>query len=258
MTLYMIGIGLWDEKDISLKGLEAVKDCEKVFLESYTSKLGVEVDRLETLYGKKIIIADRELVEKRAEEIIIPAKTINVALLVIGDVFGATTHTDIYLRAKKEGVEVKVIHNASVMNAVGIVGLELYKFGKTTSIPFANANIITPYDVIKDNKRKGMHTLVLLDIDAGKNNNNAESNRYMTVNQAIEYLLMVESKMKSKAFTPRSICVGVARLGSDEPMIVCGQAKKLLKVDFGEPLHCLIVPGELHFVEEEALKQWNE
>ena len=37
MALYMIGIGLNDEKDISLKGLEAVKKCTKVYLERYTS-----------------------------------------------------------------------------------------------------------------------------------------------------------------------------------------------------------------------------
>jgi diphthine methyl ester synthase len=262
MTLYIIGIGLWDEKDITVKGLEAIKKCDKVFLECYTSKLGVEIEKLEALYGKKIILADRELVEKRAEEIILPAKDSDVAFLVIGDAFGATTHTDIFLRAKKEGVQVHVIHNASVLNAVGIAGLELYKYGKTTSIPFANENVETPYNVIKDNKKKGMHTLVLLDIDANSsdnstNSNRSTSNRYMTVNQGVEYLLRVEAKRKAKAFTPRSLCIGVARLGSDNPKIVCGQAKQLLKIDFGEPLHCIIVPGELHFVEEEALKQWS-
>jgi diphthine synthase len=39
MTLYMIGLGLADEKDITIKGLEAVKKCDVVYLENYTSKL---------------------------------------------------------------------------------------------------------------------------------------------------------------------------------------------------------------------------
>jgi diphthine synthase len=28
---------------------------------------------------------------------------------------------------------------------------------------------------------------------------------------------------------------------------------KLVKEDFGGPLHCLIIPGKLHFLEAEAL-----
>jgi len=245
----MIGIGLWDETDITVKGLEAVEQCDKVFLESYTSKLGVDVKELEEFYGKKIILANRDLVEKNADEILNPAKTKNVALLVIGDVFGATTHTDIYLRAKEKDIEVIVINNASILNAVGIVGLELYKYGKTTSIPYHNENVETPYDFIKQNKAAKMHTLCLLDIDS-------ESDKYMTVKEAIEYLLRVEDKRNEKIFTKDTKCIGVARLGSPEPKIVYATAGELLKVDFGEPLYSLIVPSELHFMEEDALKRW--
>ena len=64
----MIGIGLWDEKDITVKGLEAVKSCDKVYLESYTSKLGVDTKKLEDFYGKKIIKANRDLIENNAVE----------------------------------------------------------------------------------------------------------------------------------------------------------------------------------------------
>ena len=39
MTLYMIGLGLTDDKDISVRGLETVKNCDFVYLESYTSVL---------------------------------------------------------------------------------------------------------------------------------------------------------------------------------------------------------------------------
>jgi diphthine synthase len=250
MTLYMIGIGLWDEKDISVKGFEAVINCDKVFLENYTSKLGVDVKKLAEFYGKKIILANRELVEKRSDEILSAAKKSQAAFLVIGDVFGATTHTDLYLRAKEQKIDVVVINNASVLNAVGIVGLELYKYGKTTSIPFHNKDVEVPYDVIKQNKKSKLHTLCLLDIDA-------EHDKYMTIKEAIEYLLRVEAKRKEKVFTKDTKCIGVARLGSEKPKIIYGKAEELLKVGFGEPLHSLIVPGELHFVEEEALGQWK-
>ena len=244
----MIGIGLWDEKDITVKGLEAVKKCDKVFLESYTSKLGVSVDKLEKCYGKKIISANRDLVEKNSEEILSAAEKGRVGFLVIGDVFGATTHTDLYLRAKEKKIDIKIINNASILNSVGIVGLELYKYGRTTSIPFHNENVETPYDVIKQNQNNKLHTLLLLDIDA-------ENKKYMTIKEAIEYLLRVEDKRKEKVFTKNTKCIGVARLGSNKPRIVYAKTQELLKIDFGEPLHTLIVPGELHFMEEEALSQ---
>jgi diphthine synthase len=277
MTLYMIGIGLWDEKDITLKGLEAISRCDKVFLENYTSRLGITVDKLEKLYKKKIILANREMVEKHNYEILEPAKQGCVSFLVIGDVFSATTHTDLYMTAKKEGINVIVINNASILNAVGIIGLELYKYGKTTSIPFHNKDVEAPYDAIKQNKKNKLHTLCLLDLDI-------EHNKHMSIKEAIEYLLRVEAKRqqksakpdfagstnldllkskisegstgtKEKIFTKKTMCIGVARLGSDKPKIIYGSAEELLRIDFGEPLHALIIPGELHFVEEEAVKQ---
>ncbi len=245
----MIGIGLDNAEDITYKGLRAVEKCDYVFLETYTSKLHCSVKELENLYGKEIILADRDLVEKNAEEILDKAKDKEVAFLVVGDVFGATTHTDIYLRARKRGIGVSVINNASVLTAIGIVGLELYKFGKTTSIPYPEENFKpeTAYDVIKKNKECNLHTQVLLDIKPDRN---------MTVNEAIEILFEIESKRKEKVFTKNTMIIGCARLGGNYK-IKYGTANKLLKEDFGEPLHCIIVPGELHFIEEEALEMWQ-
>ena len=48
----------------------------------------------------------------------------------------ATTHTDLELRARQQGVPVRVVHNASIMNAVGACGLQLYRFGEAVSIVF--------------------------------------------------------------------------------------------------------------------------
>src|SRR3989344_6609761 len=124
MTLYFIGLGLADEKDISLKGLELIKKCESVYLENYTSVLGCSVEKLENLYGKKIILADRELVEKKAEQTILSdAKKKNVAFLVVGEPMAATTHIDLMLRAKELNIKFRVVHNASIMSAIGITGL---------------------------------------------------------------------------------------------------------------------------------------
>ena len=138
MVLYIVGLGLGNEKDITVRGLELVRSSDKVFLEAYTSILtGVKHEKLQEFYGLKepIIIADRGLVENDVEELIIePAKTSKVSFLVVGDPVCATTHTDLILRAKQMGVQVELVHNASVMGAAGACGLQLYNFGHTVSI----------------------------------------------------------------------------------------------------------------------------
>ncbi|MBR9692311.1 diphthine synthase [Candidatus Woesearchaeota archaeon] len=253
MTLYFIGLGLGDEKDISVKGLDAIKKSELVFLESYTSLLGIKEKELEKFYNKKIILADRNLVEKEAEKILEPAKDKDVAFLVVGDPFGATTHTDLFLRAKEKGINVEIIHNASIMNAVGEVGLELYKYGKTTSIPYWEKNFEpeTPYDVIKMNKANGLHTLCLLDIKADKE-------RFMTVNEGLQILKKIEDKRKEKVITDNLLVIGVARIGQDNQVIKVGTIKELENFDFGGQLHSLIIPGKLQIVEEEALEIYKK
>jgi diphthine synthase len=250
MTLHMIGIGLNDQKDITVKGLEIINKSKKVFLENYTSILQINVEKLEEFYGKKIILANRDLVESNSCEILNDALNEDVAFLVIGDVFSATTHTDLKHRAIEKGIKVNVVNNASVLTAIGITGLELYKFGKTTSIPFPQDGFEpeTPYNVIKENGN--LHTLVLLDL-------RPEEKAFMTVNDAITYLLMVEEKRQENVFTKNRKCVGIARLGSSDCVIKYADSVKLLKCDFGKPLHCLIIPGKLHFVEEEALDKFR-
>jgi len=249
MTLYLIGLGLNDEKDITIKGLEAIKNCEHIYLECYTSLLQCTVEDLETLYGKKIIKADRELVEKKAEETILKhAKEANTAFLVIGDPLGATTHMDILTRAKELGIKTEIIHNTSILTAVGETGLQLYKFGKTTSIPFFKEGWATPYTVLEQNKKQGLHTLFLLDLDP-------LANKFMSIKEALDILLQTETKEKKGIITPFTQIIACARLGGDSEIKV-GAAADFLKKDFGKPPYCLIVPGSLHFMEEEILKKF--
>jgi len=158
MTLYLIGVGLQDEKDISVKGLEIVKRCSKVYLENYTSQLQCTVETLETFYGKEVIVADREKSENGVQAILEEAKEKDVAFLIIGAPFAATTHVEFLLEAKKQQVKVEVVENASVLTAVGITGLFLYKFGRVTTIPLANENVTSPYEVYQ--KAKNLESFV--------------------------------------------------------------------------------------------------
>jgi diphthine synthase len=250
MALSIIGIGLNDEKDITVRGLELVKQADLVFLENYTSVMQVPVGRLAGFYGKEVKLASRDIIESGAEDWIIgPALAKEVVVLVPGDVTSATTHLDLISRAQRHGVPVTIIHNTSIMTAVADTGLSLYKFGKTTSIPYPQPgfNPETFYDVMLENRSIGAHTLMLLDLrpDLGK---------FMTVNEALVQLLGISAKRKKKGLDEDTMVVGCARLGTPTAHLAYGQVKRLFAHNFGPPPHCLIVPGPLHFTEEEALK----
>ncbi len=239
--LYLIGLGLNDEKDISIKGLEAVKKCSEIYLENYTSKLQVSKEKLEKLNSKKIKYADRDLIENNFDKIIKKAIKEDIALLIIGDVFSATTHISIFNRCKELNCKAEVINNASVLNAVGIIGLELYKFGKVTSIPF-DLNVKTPIEVINNNLKNNLHSLILLDL-------NPNEDKFLTIEEACNYL--IKNKIKEKA-------IACARLGSNDFKIKYGKLEELKKINFGKPPYCLVIPSKkLHFVEEDSLKKWN-
>lgn len=249
MTLNIIGIGLSNEKDITVKGLEIVKKSDLIYLENYTSLLQCSVEDLEQFYKKKIILANREFTE--SEKIIEEAKDKEVSLLVIGDPFSATTHLELFKLAKEKNIEVKIINNASILTAVGQTGLQLYKFGKVTSIPFIedHPNLETPYNVLKDNG--DLHTLFLLDLKP-------EENKFMTVNEALKILENIEQKKKEKLISKDTLVIGCARLGSEDFIIKAGTLQEVKKFDFGKPPHCLIIPGKMHFQEEEMLAIWKK
>ena len=244
----IIGLGLWDERSMSVEALEEAMGCDKLYAEFYTSKLfGSSVEKLEEVFGKKIEVLPREKVESNPE-LIAEAKGKRIGFLVAGDALTATTHVDLLLDAKKAGVEVKVVHGSSIYTAAaGLAGLQIYKFGRATSITLPQEGFMpeSPYNVIKENLQNGLHTLVFLDIQPPK---------YLTANEAIEALLGIEEKRKEKSFTEETKIVVVARAGSEKPVVKYGAVKELIDFDFGEPLHVMIVPGKLHFKEEEFLQ----
>lgn len=239
--LVLVGLGLWDEKDISLKGLEEAKACDILYLEGYTSKLfGATKQELESLFGKEIQKVKRDFIE--SGDILNYAVRNKVALLIPGDPMVATTHSDLILRAKEKGINVRVIHNASIYSAIGETGLQIYKFGKSATIPFWEENFkpTSFYDVVKENQEKGLHTLLFLDIKT-------EEDKYMSPSKAMETLLECGMDEDVKIV----VC---SRLGSEENSIRYGAVKDLKNEDFGSPLHVLVVPGKLHEKEKEFLE----
>jgi diphthine synthase len=247
--LVFIGLGLHDENDITVKGLDEAGKCDILFTESYTSRMREgAIEGLESKMGKEMIVLTREQVEG-GEVILHEARERRVGFLVPGDAMSATTHVDLRIRAEKEGIPTKVVHGISIVTAAtGLLGLQSYKFGRTTTLPFRQKGYSpsSPYDVIQQNKAMGLHTLVLLDLK--------EDGETMTVNEAIEYLRELEEKEKAGAMTERDLICALGDVGSEDPEVVCDTAGNLAKREMKSRIFCLVVPGELHFMEEEALQ----
>jgi diphthine synthase len=245
-----VGLGLHDEFGISLRGLEEVRGADAVFAELYTSLLpNFSKKRFEKISGKRLnFVSRRELEEENGRIILETARDGKVVLLVPGDPLVATTHVALRLEAARRGIKTRIVHGASIISAVvGLSGLHNYKFGKSVTIPFPEeTKPLTPYNVIGKNRQLGLHTLCLLDI-------RAEEKRYLNIREALESLLEIEKEQKKDIVTLDTFAVGIARAGSDAPIVKASTVKELLSYDFGEPPYSLIFPGKLHFMEAEAL-----
>ncbi len=246
--LVFIGLGLYDEKDLTLRAVEEAKKCDVLFAEFYTSAMkGTTLSRIEEILGGKITVLTREEVEK-GDRILERAAAKRVGFLVPGDPMSATTHIDLRLRAARQGIATQVVHGVSILTAAAaLLGLQAYKFGRTVTIPFPEEKFkpTSPYEQLSQNRQAGLHTLVLLDLKEGGS--------FMTANEAITYLIEREQEMKFGTFTEESLVCVLARVGSTNPLVKAGRVRQMVGQDFGRPLHCLVVPGRLHFAEREAL-----
>nr|CAG4646474.1 EOG090X0AVB [Macrothrix elegans] len=266
--LYLIGLGLGDAKDITVKGLEIVKKADTVYLEAYTSILTVGKEALEEFYGREVILADREFVEQKIESVIESASSTNIAFLVVGDPFGATTHSDLILRAKEMNIPFQVVHNASIMNAVGCCGLQLYSFGETVSIPFWTDSWKPDsfFDKIEGNLERGLHTLCLLDIKVKeqtienmmKKRPIYEPPRFMTNQQAANQLMEILESRSNTKLTGDTLCVALARVGWGNQGISACSLREMMECPMGDPLHSLVIVGKLHPLELDYLRMFNK
>jgi len=249
--LLFVGLGLHDERDVSLRGLEEIREADAVFAELYTSLMpGLSIQKLEELVGKRVSVVSRRALEEEGGQLILrEAEVGKAALLVPGDPLIATTHLDLRIRAERRGIKTRIVHGTSIVSAViGLSGLQNYKYGRSVTIPFPEEGFTseTPYRVIMKNRKMGLHTLCFLDIKA-------EEERYMTVRDGLKALLATEKQKRKQVITPNTLVVGIARAGSREPTVKAGYVEEMMKQNFGTPPHTLVFPGRLHFIEAEAL-----
>ncbi|MCE5297015.1 MAG: diphthine synthase [Euryarchaeota archaeon] len=247
--LIFVGLGLGSVQDMSLRALTELRSCDVIYGEFYTSKLvNSSVEDLESLIGKKIVRLKRADVEE-GEEMILAAKEKKVAFVTAGDTMAATTHVDIRLRAEEDQVPTRLVHGTSIFSAASsVLGLQPYKFGRTVTLPFPEPGYVplSPYERILENKERGLHTLVLLDI-------REEEGRYMTSQQAVQWLLDAEARAGCGLIRDDTIICSAARVGGSDEKVAAGYPKQMLDMDMGAPLHTLVIPGKLHFMEAMAL-----
>lgn len=247
--LRFVGLGLWDERSITIRGREAIAAADAVVAERYTSRLaGTSLDDVAAYHGREIEVLDRSTVEQDPDPILSAAATGEVAFLVGGDPMVSTTHVDLRLRAADRGIETHLIHGTSAASAAaGLTGLQNYRFGKATTIPFPEtfggdgvpASVI---ETIEANRARDLHTLAFLDLDE-------TGERTLAANTAAG-LLAVEYG--------EALGVVVARAGSEEPLVTADRIDRLAERTFGGPLHLLVLPGSLHDMEAEALATFAE
>jgi diphthine synthase len=237
MTVILVGLGL--EKDtIPVAALEALRNCDLILLENYTVDFPYSKEELEKTLKLELTAANRDMIE--GLEFLEEAKKKNVGLLVYGDALSATTHITIVEECRKQGIECKVFHNASILVAISETGLQLYKFGKTASMPSWKEHTNKPTSFMKyiqENKSIKAHTLLLTDIG-------------LDIADAMNQL--TESSQKEKVKLPEKI-IACSNVGTDKQKIFYDTPENLKEKEIPKPF-CLIIPDELHFVEKAALE----
>jgi diphthine synthase len=244
MSVAFIGLGLNDEKGLTVEGLEEARHANSVFAEFYTNTMpGLDRKKLELLIGNKVVVLNRiQLEDEEARSIVEAAERGKVAFLVPGDPMIATTHISIRLELARRGIPSRIIHGPSVTSAVsGATGLQSYKFGKSVTLPQEPGVPGSLLDTVRDNKNRGLHTLILLDI-------RPEMTQQLTIAEAGAKLVAADPTLENW------MGVGVARIGSPNQFVLSAKFGKLQSQDFGRIPHCIVIPGKLHFVEIEALK----
>lgn len=237
--LYLIGLGL-NANGISKEGLEIVKRCKRVYLESYTVNFPYSLGELSESIGKKIEPADREKVESL--ELVDEAEKMDVALLIYGSPLTATTHISLIQEAKRLGIKYRIIYGASILDAIAETGLQLYKFGKIASMPAWKKSYEPDsfMKVVQENLSMKAHSLILCDID-------------LEFQEAVKQL---EKSAKNYEIPLKKLVICQA-LGTKHRKILYRDFEEVKEYSGIKSPYSIIIPSKLHFLEKEVLETFK-
>jgi len=250
--LWFVGLGISGTRSIPIEVIKIIQEADFVYLEAFTSPISKQhEDEIKNMVNGSFKIAKRWLVED-GQEILNASKSSTVVLLSYGDPYVATTHIELRTRAKLENIETNTIHSASALTSmIGEAGLQFYKVGRVVTIMNEKKSTITPYTIIFKNLIQGLHSVILLEY-------NQDENYFLDPNDAISSLLDVEKEQKRNVVNKDTFAIVASRIGFETQKIISGKFNNLLKIDFGEPPHSLIITGKLHFTESDAINVLTE
>jgi diphthamide biosynthesis methyltransferase len=170
-------------------------------------------------------------------------------LAIQGDPMIATTHSDLRVRAEKQGTPTRVIHGSTIAAAAASEsGLHYYKFaGAITFTLESSSHHQDVYRRIHRNLLEGQHTLLLLEYDV-------EGHRGVEPPFVFERLLNAERNFKRGVLSEGTFAIVLERIGMSQSVARGGTLSDLAREKFGPPPHCVVIPGRLHFTEEEAIE----
>jgi len=234
--LYLIGLGL-DNGETTQKGLEAIEEVDRAFVEFYTNTENISLEKLEDKTGKEIEKLTREEVE-RNDKVLESAEKRDTAFLVSGDALTATTHYDIKHRAEEKGIDVEVVHAPSIFVSIAETGLNAYKFGRTVTLPNDSApESVTEY--VNKNDEIGLHSLILLDID-------------YPANEAVQKLIDMDESLADRE------AVVLERANHDDQQVTVLRLEQAAEHEFGSTPHSIILTGNKSHKEDEFLEAYRE
>ena len=250
--LWFVGLGISGTRSIPIEVVKIIQKADFVYLESFTSPIyKQQEEEIKNMVNGSFKIAKRWLVED-GQEILKASKSSTVVLLSYGDPYVATTHIELRTRAKLEKIETNTIHSASAITSmIGEAGLQFYKVGRIVTIMNEKKSVITPYTSIFKNLIQGLHSVILLEY-------NQDENYFLDPKDAISSLMDVEKEQKRNVVNNDTFAIVASRIGFKTQKITSGKFSNLLKVDFGEPPHSIIITGKLHFTESDAINVLTE
>jgi len=250
--LWFVGLGISGTRSIPIEVVKIIQKADFVYLESFTSPIyKQQEEEIKNIVSGSFKIAKRWLVED-GQEILKASKSSTVILLSYGDPYIATTHIELRTRAKLEKIETNTIHSASAITSmIGEAGLQFYKVGRIVTIMNEKKSVITPYTSIFKNLIQGLHSVILLEY-------NQDENYFLDPKDAISSLMDVEKEQKRNVVNNDTFAIVASRIGFETQKITSGKFSNLLKVDFGEPPHSIIITGKLHFTESDAINVLTE
>ena len=250
--LWFIGLGVSGISELSDSTLSVIKNADIVYLESFTSPISeTEKKQLENISNGEFKIAKRWIVED-GNEILENAKKSETVLISYGDPYIATTHLELKTRAITDKIETKTIHSSSIISSlIGEVGLHYYKVGKVLTIMNDPKSMSTPYYTIFDNLLSKTHSVILLEY-------NEDKSFFLDPHDALSLLLDVEKIQNRKVISLDTFVIIASRIGKSDQKITSGKISNLIKKEFGDPPHSIVIPGGLHFTESDAIKITTE